>query len=124
MNDYFEDNEVLFRCVKGSNPVLWDDEYDRPTSAVFKDSKGLSVDRDGKRDKKDIIKSFNNKFDNIKAIVSVNAGYCKGLPVHLKYKPTDNKYHSEIHESENEITIKYKKLKKLSEDCIIEYINE
>jgi hypothetical protein len=42
----FSDAENLFREVIENN---WDYEENRPSSAIFKDSKGVSVDRDGGR---------------------------------------------------------------------------
>jgi len=49
LNDEIEDSEFLYRGVVTQNR---DFENDRPTSATFKDSKGVSVDRDGGREDK------------------------------------------------------------------------
>ena len=48
-----ESEEQLYRAIP-NKPQLWKDSDGRPTSAIFKDSQGVSVDRDGKRNKERI----------------------------------------------------------------------
>lgn len=124
MNDIITREEKLFRNVI-RNPDFWKNEEGRPSSALFKDSKGVSVDRDGGREKETIISSFKERFgDNIKAIVFVDASYCYDIDCHLVYNPLDdNIYHGEIHDSPQKITLSSSKARKLSKNCTIVYVN-
>ncbi|MCD8022175.1 MAG: hypothetical protein LUF30_04125 [Lachnospiraceae bacterium] len=57
------------------------DEYGRPTSALFKQDNGVSVDRDGQRSEKTIIYAFKDRFSRrFKGLVKVSAAVC------LKYE--------------------------------------
>jgi len=118
----FYDSETALRGVK-NKPDFWDIEKNRPTSAVFKDSKGLSVNRTGENKKYYIISLETlktNLGENIRAVAEVNCGDCKDLEVYLKYCPLrDNIYHSEIHRSENQILLSKQQAKKLAELCKI-----
>jgi len=120
--DGFYENESLLRGVN-KNPNFWNDEKQRPSSAIFKDSKGISVNRTGENKKYyteslEILK--HNLGDNIKTVAEINVSYCINLELYLKYLPTDdNIYHSEIHKSENQVTLSKSDAKKLSDLCKI-----
>lgn len=96
------DKENLFRAGN-VNPVFWDDIEKRPSSAVFKDSKGVSVDRDGMRENTKIIETYFARFgeNNVKAVFYIRASLCHELQLFLKYDPRDeNEYHTLILQSE------------------------
>lgn len=86
---------------------------DIPTSAIFKDSNGISVDRDGKREEINIVNSFKKRFPDFKAIVKVKTYDCKNLQVgNVKIsllvlaKPLENNiYHAEIHQSKEKAAL-------------------
>ena len=114
--EFIEDRENLFRAVP-PNPVVWKAEFNRPSSALFKDSKGCSVDRDGDRTEKETILALEYRFKNC-GVVSINAKRCRELDTYPVPKPSKrNKYHSEIHDSENKILISNSKSRKLSLNC-------
>jgi hypothetical protein len=72
--------EKLYRKVI-RNPDFLKTEQGRPTSELFKDSKGVSVDRDDKT----ITQSYMNRFgsEDIKALIYVEASFCSSLsPCH------------------------------------------
>lgn len=126
MNETFSESEKLYRKVI-MNPNFWKKESGKPSSAVFKDSKGVSVDRDGGRNDNEITSSFITRFgkDNIRAIVSVSAGYCMEIDTHLVYLPIqDNEYHAEIHDSPDKVPIHTKRAKKLANSCRIVYVTD
>lgn len=110
MNEEILDEEFLYRGIIEN---LWDYENNRPTSAIFKDSKGVSVDRSCTRNEKECIdflrskKSF-FKVCNIKVIDVKEAD-----AVVLYKKIPDNIYHCEIHNSVDQVQIKGSKAKKL-----------
>lgn len=123
MKEIFNSQEQLYRKVI-MKPDYWKTETGRPTSAVFKDSKGVSVDRDGGRTDSDAIASFIQRFgaDNIKSVVSVTAGYCWEIETHLVYTPVEgNEYHAEIHDSPDSKPLRSSKARKLAKNCRVVY---
>ena len=114
--------EKLYRAVKLAKPQLWDDENGRPSSALFKDSKGVSVDRDGNRSEHEIINllSENINHEPLRAVISLDASYCYEVPVELIYSPLENNiYHAEIHDSKERVQLTSSKARKLSRNCIV-----
>lgn len=49
LDDEVKDSERLYSAIKISIPHVWKKDVNRPSSAAFKDSKGVSVDREGER---------------------------------------------------------------------------
>lgn len=110
-------DEILYRKIHPLE-IFWDNDKNRPSSAAYKDKKGLSVDMLSDRNENDVILSFISRFgeNKIKSVVKVSVGICKSIELYPIYKPSkDNKYHCEIHDSENVILISNSKAKKLSE---------
>lgn len=106
--EYIADEEMLYRKVPDS-PTMWSEKHQRFSSAVFKDSGGASVDRGGKRSDDEMIKQFQGRFGNIRAILAISAGKCRELDTHPVPKPEqDNKYHAEIHQSSTNAILKGK----------------
>ncbi len=111
------DPELLYKAIKPLEH-FWKDGY--PSSAAFKDSKGLSVDRDGGRPKQEIIDNLKSRFETI-AIVSVLAKTCREIGTYPVSRPLEaNIYHAEIHRSETEISLTSSLAKKLRDSVIIE----
>lgn len=119
--DRIEDNEMLYRVVRKSYPDSFIDG--KPTAALFIDGKGVSVDRDGGRAEAQIVESFMNRFaksDDYGHAVKIQTGICRKIgtfPTPVGNKK--NKYHAEIHESENEIQISFIKALRLANECQI-----
>jgi hypothetical protein len=116
----FKNGETLLRGIH-IKPDFWNSEKNRPSSAAFKDSRGLSVNRTGENKKyyKESLECLkNNLGERLKAAAEINADFCLDLGLFLKYCPmSDNIYHSEIHKSENEPLLTKSTAKKLSEAC-------
>lgn len=55
-----EPQETLYRGVL-INPFVWNDETNRPSSAAFKQTSSLSVDREGGRCKETVFQSLKKK---------------------------------------------------------------
>src|SRR5690625_3134782 len=125
MKKTIEKHEQLYRKVI-MKPNFWKKDLGKPSSAVFKDSKGVSVDRDGERSECDITETFKERFgaENMKAIVAITAEFCYEIDTHLVYSPTeDNKYHAEIHASVDKIPLGTSKARKLAKECTIIWKN-
>lgn len=114
-----EDDEMLYRVVRKSDPDGFIDG--KPTAALFIDSRGASVDRDGGRNENEIVETFKSRFarrDDYSRSVKIQAGTCRYIgtfpnPVN-NHK---NKFHAEIHESETEKEISFLKALKLANQC-------
>lgn len=122
MEPTIKNHEKLYRAVKLAKPQLWDEENGRPSSALFKDSKGVSVDRDGNRSETEIISKLSKNLndDQLKAVIYLDASFCYEIPVEILYKPLqDNEYHAVIHDSNERIELTKSKARKLSRNCKI-----
>ncbi len=120
--EHIDDKEYLYRRVI-ANPNFWDFDKNRPSSAIFKDSKGVSVDRQYKREDTDVINLY--KDFPIRAIIKILTRECRRLNTHPVYKPTpDNTYHSEIHDSTEKVQLSSAKAKKLRDSSIIIFIKD
>lgn len=107
------DVEELYRAVT-RKPNMWKSQEDRPSSALFKDSKGVSVDRDGGRSLDDICRSFERRIE-MQALVSLSVGECRKLQTYPVAKPEgDNPFHAEIHDSPNRVQLSSKKARDLA----------
>lgn len=114
MTEQFEVNEKLFRAVYPSEimPLFWK-ENGEVSSAVFKDKKGLSVERAGNRDELTIVDSMRRFFYGV--IISVRTQDCWACRAVLKYLPTKRSiYHSEIHGSEDRVLLSQSQCKYLA----------
>jgi len=111
-----DDEEFLYRGIIEHN---WDYENNRPSSATYKDSKGVSVDRDGQRTEKKCITFLKNSKDFF-AVCKVMTKTVKELNAIPKYLPIeDNPYHSEIHDSAERIQMRGSKPKKIRDASVV-----
>ncbi len=95
-----QEYEQLYRAVKRSQPSVVD-ANGRPTSALFKQDDGVSVDRDGERDEPIIVESFQNRLGKrLNGLVKVSAGVCLNNDMAVIPEPSHNEYHAEIFENE------------------------
>lgn len=95
----------------------------RPSSALFKDSKGVSVDRDGGREIGDIIideerlhslhtnelsdEEIRERGEELKAIIQLTSSQCDSVAVCVIPDPIsgENEYHALLQKSETEIQL-------------------
>lgn len=99
MEEMVQRNEMLYRVIKRSQPDTIDNDG-RPTSALFKQENGVSVDRDGERDEQDIIRAFKDRFGKrYKGLVRVGANICIDNNMAVIPETSSNIYHAEIFEN-------------------------
>lgn len=115
MDDFFSEDECLYRGL----PQIWLKDDNSVSSAAFKDSSGVSVDREGSRTEKECIDRMVEALPMIIGVGRLTCGdvvNCDALP---RYLPVEgNEYHSEIHDSAEQIQIKKSsKAKKLANSC-------
>ena len=99
MEETVQRNEMLYRVIKRSQPDTMDNDG-HPTSALFKQEDGVSVDRDGERDEQDIIRAFKERFGKrYKGLVRVGANICIDNNMAVIPETSSNIYHAEIFEN-------------------------
>ena len=124
---------AIFRRVK-SKPIFMKDG--RPSSALFKDSKGVSVDRDAGRNINDIISDeerlhslYTNGLSNeemiergeeLKAVIQLTDSQCDSVKVCVIPDPIDgeNEYLALLQKSETEIQLSKSQAKTLAKLAI------
>lgn len=105
MEETIQRNELLYRVVKRSQPDSMD-KNGRPTSALFKQDDGVSVDRDGDRNEEVIIKTFKERFGKrFKGLVKVGANVCIDNSMAVIPETSSNIYHAEIFEDKDKVPL-------------------
>lgn len=120
---------AIYRRVK-SKPIFMKDG--RPSSALFKDSKGVSVDRDAGREIHDIIsdeerlhslytkglseEEIKERGEELKAIIQLTDSQCDSVEVCVVPDPIngENEYHALLQKSESEIQLSKSQAKTLA----------
>lgn len=128
------DWKEIYRRVK-SKPIFMKDG--RPSSALFKDSKGVSVDRDVGRTIDDIIadeerlhslynakltdEEIKEKGEELKAIISLTYEQCDsvGVCVIPDPIPEENEYHTLLQKSETEIQLSKSQARLLARAAVV-----
>lgn len=109
-------DEYLYRGVVEVN---WDFNNNRPSSATFKDSTGVSVDRDGGRIESECL-SFLSGNRDFYAICKVQTATVRNLGAEVIYSPLNNNiYHSEIHDSLSRIQMRGSKPRNIRESSTV-----
>lgn len=120
MDDNFASNECLYR---GLHP-MWIEDDNSVSSAAFKDSCGISVDRDGGRSEQECVERITEALPQIAGVGKLTCGdveECEAKTVYLPFE--GNEYHSEIHDSSEQVQIKSKsKSRKLAKKCHVVYL--
>jgi hypothetical protein len=117
MDDSFRPEERLYR---GIHAMFLDG--DRITSAAFKDSGGVSVDRDGGRNEDDCIERLITALPQISGVGRLTYADVESCGAVTIYCPTtENVYHSQIQDSKEQVKIPNSKAKKLASCCYLVY---
>ena len=105
-----EDYEFLYRVVRNSYP-----------DALFMDSDGASVERDGGRSEEVIVAACRSRFgrrDDYKTAVKLTAGECRSVSTYPNpVRNHKNEYHAEIHDSAQVVEIGLLKAMQLAAIC-------
>ena len=98
---------------------MWIEDDDSISSAAFKDSCGVSVDRDGGREEIDCIERMVGALPQIVGVGRITCGEVEECGAIPKYLPVEgNEYHSEIHDSAEQVQIKSRsKSRQLANKC-------
>ncbi|MBQ6111484.1 MAG: hypothetical protein IJL01_03735, partial [Synergistaceae bacterium] len=85
----------------------------RLSSAALRDSNGLSVDRGYYRSDSEVKDSMRQRLKG--QIISFEVQDCRSVQAHVLYKPSSNRYHSEVHGGEDKVILSNFQRKKLAE---------
>jgi len=119
MDCKFNDNEKLLRAVLPPNrrPDFW--ENGRLSSAALKDKNGLSVERTYDRTMEASISHITSYLKGY--VVSITVPACRLEDACLRYEPTSNIYHCEIHGSETEVELSDIQALLLARGAVLEF---
>ena len=118
------DGEKLFRAIK-KIPDWWNFETNKPTSAVFKDKNGVSVDRQGGRTEEQATNYLKRKLSPLRAVINIVTKKCRETGTFPIYCPSKkDKFHSEIHGSPNNKYISPSKARSLALASEISYFDK
>lgn len=125
---------AIYRRVK-SKPIFMKDGI--PSSALFKDSRGVSVDRDGGRKIEDIIsdeerlhilytreltdEEIKEHGEELRAIIQLTEAQCNSVEVCVIPDPIhgENEYHALLQKSETEVQLSKSQAKALAKKATI-----
>lgn len=124
MDNMFDDAERLYRAVyPPSHPGMFWKKNGRISPSAFADPKGLSVERGFYRKSEEIVKKMKTSFSG--CIISFSVRNCRDVDAVVKYLPSKaNKYHSEVHGSDNVALLSKSQRFHLAEAANEEYMEE
>ena len=115
-----DSGEFLYRGVLENQ---WDQQKNRPSSAAYKDSCGVSVNRDA------LIRDLQSSINALlgikpfKAVCRVMERKVRESGALTKYLPVpENVYHCEIHDSEEKISLSASKARKVRDSSEVVYL--
>lgn len=114
--DEIADDEYLYRGVTAN---CYSSEHKRASSAAFKDSGGMSVDRDGGRDCDTCVSRLCSSGKSFVAVARFKASVPRKVGNLVLYKPIANinPYHSEVHESDTVLKLTGSHAHNISSAC-------
>ena len=124
VDNTFDDAERLYRAVyPPSHPGLFWKKDGKISPSAFADPKGLSVERGYYRKSEEIVEKMKKTFSG--CIVSLSVRNCRDVGAVVKYLPSkDNKYHSEVHGSDDVVLLNKSQRFHLAEVANEEYLEE
>lgn len=123
MDDNFNDSEILYRAVyPPSHPGMFWKKNGKLSPAAFADPKGLSVERGFYRTTEEVVDKMKSFYKG--CIISVSVGDCRETEAVVRYMPTNNEYHSEIHGSDMVKLLNKSQRLHLAEKAKAEYMEQ
>ena len=113
-----QDEELLHRAIK-PKPQFWNTKTDTVSSALFKDSKGVSVDRNSNRSNEEIKLCLLNTFPDLKGEARLKTEICREKMCRIIADPIENNEHHALILGNGKIELTQGQAKFLSKNCIV-----
>jgi len=113
-----QDDELLHRAIK-PKPQFWNTKTDSVSSALFKDSKGVSVDKNSNRPDAEIKRCLLDNFPDLKGEARLTTKLCREKNCKVKADPIENNEHHTLILGSEKIELTSSQAKFLSRNCIV-----
>ncbi len=114
-------DEILHKAIK-SKPQFWNTKTDSISSALFKDSQGVSVDRNANRSDEEVKYNFLTRFPDLKGEARLKTELCRDKGCRVHADPTEHNENHALILGENKIELTKGQAKYLSRNCeVIKY---
>ncbi len=112
------EEEVVHRAIKPKE-LFWNEKTGKVTSALFKDSKGVSVDINNNRTDEEVKISFLREFFNLKGDARLKAKMCRDKKCRVEADPIENNENHALILGEVSIKLTSGQAKYLSRNCTV-----
>lgn len=113
-----QEEELLHRAIK-PKALFWNEKTGKVTSALFKDSKGVSVDINNDRTDIQVKKFLQNQFPDLKGEAKIKAKLCRDKNCRVELDPIENNQNHALILGEVNIRLTSGQAKYLSRNCIV-----
>jgi len=111
------EEEVIHRAIKPKE-LFWNEKTGKVTSALFKDSKGVSVDVNNDRTDEQVKKSFQGEFPDLKGDARLVTKMCRDKKCRVEADPINNNENHAVILGEVNIKLTSGQARYLSRNCI------
>jgi len=116
-----QDDELLHRAIK-PKPQFWNTKTDSVSSALFKDSRGVSVDKNSNRPDEEVKRSLLVSFPDLIGEARLTSKLCRDKDCEVKADPIENNEHHTLILGNKKIELTSGQAKFLSRNCeVINY---
>jgi hypothetical protein len=113
-----QEEELLHRAIK-PKALFWNEKTGKVTSALFKDSKGVSVDINNNRIDVQVKDFLQSQFPDLKGEARVKTKLCREKNCRVKFDPIENNENHALILGEINITLTSGQAKYLSKNCVV-----
>ena len=113
-----QEEELLHRAVK-PKALFWNDKTGKITSALFKDSKGVSVDVNNGRSDTEVKIFFQSQFPDLKGEARVQTKLCRDKSCRVELNPIENNQNHALILGEVNTKLTSGQAKYLSRNCMV-----
>lgn len=113
-----QEEEMLHRAIK-PKALFWNEKTGKATSALFKDSKGVSVDIRNNRTEEQVKIFLQSQFPDLKGEARLIAKQCRDKNCRVEFDPIENNENHALILGEVNIKLTSSQAKYLSKNCTV-----